>query len=134
MLYDYIALERVRCEDRVEISFETKGNFSDYKIPPLLLMPFIQNAFKHGIDMQMTVSYIKISICLDINKLQLQVDNNFTRNEVADPKAGGIGIQNVKRRLHHYFSDRHTLIIKPDSNNFSVKLFLSLDPNTTNEI
>lgn len=84
--------------------------------------------------MQMTVSYIKISICLDINKLQLQVDNNFTRNEVADPKAGGIGIQNVKRRLHHYFSDRHTQIIKPDSHNFSVKLFLSLDPNTTNEI
>lgn len=126
MLADYIELERVRCEDRVQISFTTEGNFGDYQIPPLLLMPFVENAFKHGTDAQTDQSAINISITIKNDTLHLQVENNYAEVLIADPKTGGIGIQNVKRRLQHYFKDKHTLQLSKDRNIFEANLSLVL--------
>lgn len=127
MLGDYIELERVRCDDRVKISFLTEGNFSAYKIPPLLLMPFVENAFKHGADRQMKESLISIQITLQNNSLYLKVENSFTAQGIADSKTGGIGLQNVKRRLQHYFPDKYTLRINEHEPVFKVNLSLTLD-------
>jgi two-component system, LytTR family, sensor kinase len=129
MLADYVELERVRCDDRVKISFETNGNFGDYKIPPLLLMPFVENAFKHGADAQLDESWINISIKQDDNQLQLKVENNFTA-PVSEPevKSGGIGLQNVKKRLQFYFTDKHILQAAAKENIFTARLTLQLDP------
>ncbi|WP_158992803.1 sensor histidine kinase [Mucilaginibacter sp. L196] len=108
MLKDYVELERVRCDDRVSISFVATGNFDDYSIPPLLLMPFVENAFKHGADNQLDESWINIMISLKDNKLQLKVANNFVPDEGSE-RPGGIGLQNVSKRLLHYFPGKHSL-------------------------
>jgi len=133
MLYDYIELEKVRCEDRLKISFAATGDFNGYQIPPLLLMTFVENAFKHGSDGHSDQSYIKISISLDINKLHLHAENTFSESKLIDPKSGGIGIQNVKRRLKHYFGNQHTLQINTVQDIFKVDLHLSLNPIAEND-
>lgn len=139
MLADYVELERVRCDDRVMINFETIGNFTAYKIPPLLLMPFVENAFKHGADDQLSNSWIKISITEQEGLLNMQVENNFSASTVPAERAGGIGLQNVKKRLKHYFSDQHDLQISTNGNTFLVNLNLQLisiefSPNTNQKL
>ncbi|MBB2151351.1 sensor histidine kinase [Pedobacter gandavensis] len=126
MLGDYVELERVRCDDRVMISFETSGNFGDYKVPPLLLMPFVENAFKHGADDQLNNSWIKINISLKEGLLKLTVDNNFSPAAVSLEKNGGIGLQNVRKRLKYYFADQQKLEISSNGNTFHVSLNLQL--------
>ncbi|MBB6107623.1 GHKL domain-containing protein [Mucilaginibacter lappiensis] len=129
MLADYVELERVRCDDRVKIHFETTGNFDDLQIPPLLLMPFVENAFKHGAATQLDKSWINISITLQQERLHLKVENDFiapaTNSEV---KPGGIGLQNVKKRLQYYFPNKHQLDITAKQKVFEVNLILRLNP------
>lgn len=95
MLADYVELERVRCDDRVKINFEVKGNFDSYQIPPLLLMPFVENAFKHGADMQLSQSWINILIEEQENELHLLVKNNFNPLVLPDKKNSGIGLLRI---------------------------------------
>jgi two-component system LytT family sensor kinase len=125
MLKDYVELERVRCDDRVSISFVATGNFDDFQIPPLLLMPFVENAFKHGADNQLEQSWINILIRLQDNKLQLKVSNNFivAANE---EKPGGIGLQNVTKRLQHYFPGKNNLRAASKGNIFDADLSINL--------
>ena len=138
MLSDYVELERVRCDDRVKITFETTGNFADYKIPPLLLMPFVENAFKHGADDQLSNSWIKIIIHEQEGFLDLLVENNFSiASEVMEnnfsvssekeEKSGGIGLQNVKKRLKYYFSNKQNLELTTDGNVFKANLKIQLN-------
>jgi len=126
MLGDYIELERVRCDDRVNISFETSGNFDDYKIPPLLLIPFIENAFKHGADMQLNESWIKIIIKEHNAALHLVVENSFSALSLSEERSGGIGLQNVKKRLQYYFGNKQDLEVTTHGNVFAIDLKLQL--------
>jgi len=126
ILQDYVELERVRCEDRTTITFKTAGDFSDYVIPPMLLMPFVENAFKHGADRQPDNSWINVAIRQQNNRLELQVENNFTGSPLM-PGNGGIGLRNVQRRLEHYFNHRHLLTITAANNVYKVHLSLELE-------
>lgn len=137
MLGDYVELERVRCDDRVKITFETTGNFAAYKIPPLLLMPFVENAFKHGADDQIRDSWIKIFIHEQDGFLNLLVENNFSLpSEIVEnnfsissekkEKSGGIGLQNVQKRLKYYFSNKQNLALTTDGNVFKANLKIQL--------
>jgi len=124
ILQDYVELERVRCEDRTTITFKTTGDFINYKTPPMLLMPFVENAFKHGADRQLENSWINVAIHQQNNRLELQVENNFTGITAGD---GGIGLRNVQRRLELYFRHRHRLIISDTNNVYKVHLTLELE-------
>jgi LytS/YehU family sensor histidine kinase len=126
ILQDYVELERVRCEDRTAIRFRTDGNFNNYVIPPMLLMPFVENAFKHGADRQVENSWINVAIRQQNNRLELQVENNFTGMPVL-AENGGIGLRNVQRRLEHYFNHRHRLTITTVNNVYKVRLSLELE-------
>jgi two-component system LytT family sensor kinase len=126
MLEDYVALERVRCDDRVEISFDTMGNFSEHTIPPLILIPFVENAFKHGAEMQNGQAWIRIFIAIDKGTLQLKVENNHLINSWDKPTNGGIGLTNIKRRLQYYFPGKHVLQIDNDHQVFTVNLNIDL--------
>lgn len=132
MLDDYIALERVRCEDRVEILFNRQGNFDNADIPPKLLIPFVENAFKHGADMQLKASWIHINIVKEANLLAMKVSNNFIPRETGK-KSGGIGIQNVNKRLQHYFPGKHTLQLLQNGDIFEADLRLELYPSNTDK-
>jgi hypothetical protein len=124
MLSHYVELERIRCEDRVDIDFNIQGTLSGYKIPPLLLMPFIENAFKHGAVIDK--SSIVINIGMERDCLTLQVVNNFVSMGLG--KSGGIGLQNARKRLQYYYPGKHQLEISSRGDVFSIHLKLTLQP------
>jgi two-component system LytT family sensor kinase len=128
ILQDYVELERVRCDDRTTIIFTTDGNFAGYRIPPLLLMPFVENAFKHGADGQLGKSWINVSISQHDGVLDLKVENDYTAlQEAGNNRDGGIGLQNVLRRLQYYFNNSHRLAMAAVNKVYTVNLILELE-------
>jgi LytS/YehU family sensor histidine kinase len=98
LLRDYVALEKLRLNE-TEVLFHFETDNDAYTIPPLLFMPALENAFKYTVDKK--GSRIKVSIKARQNGLQVTIENNFdVENKAA---AGGIGLQNLQRRLRHYY-------------------------------
>ncbi|WP_166664896.1 sensor histidine kinase [Pedobacter metabolipauper] len=112
---DYIALMRVRISDEVQIIIDKQAPMPDMEIVPMLLLPFIENAFKHGIS-AVHPSYIFIGIGMTENELKFEVRNSLFEDlgkQLDDDQ--GIGIANTKRRLDLLYPKKHTLQIERDS-------------------
>jgi two-component system, LytTR family, sensor kinase len=124
-LNNYIELQKMRTRSGdITISFITSGNLSENVIEPMLLIPFIENAFKHGINYSMR-SKIFISLSLLENVLHLKVKNDINSTKEKD-KAKGIGLNNVKRRLDLLYPGNHKLVIKEEQDKFMVQLEIVL--------
>lgn len=122
---NYIDLQKVRFDNSVKFSFDLEGNFMENQIAPLLLIPFIENAFKHGVNSEQD-SNIKITISIKENEIHLQVFNNKVEIENdAEPKSG-LGIQNTKHRLELIYPDKYVLNIIDNKSFFSVSLKITL--------
>lgn len=122
---DYIELERIRYSSPEYISFTVNGDYSGVKIPPLIFMPFIENAFKHGNKLKEPPG-IRISIGINNNEV-----NFFTKNYVKDNtetriKNSGFGLKNIRRRLSLLFGSNYELKIFNENKEFSVNLKLML--------
>jgi two-component system, LytTR family, sensor kinase len=118
----YIELQKMRLTDKTIIEFNVHGDPMGRQIAPLLLLPFVENAFKYGIS---TRERSPISILLDIKKdsLYFSICNQkhiSTMLRVSDNT--GIGISNTKRRLDLFYEDRYALNIEDKTSDFSVKL------------
>jgi sensor histidine kinase YesM len=104
LLKDYTELEKLRLNETL-VSFHYEQDKDGYTIPPLLLMPAVENAFKYSVD-NGPESRIDIAIKAVNNTLDVTIKNNF------DPQreggGGGIGLQNLQRRLEHYYPGRHS--------------------------
>ena len=132
-LENYIALEQLRYDDRLEISYETAGDFDHKAVAPLLLIAFIENAFKHGPAKEEKRSWINCNVWVKGDELSFKVENSLPTGEIVDSEEqegkaiqGGIGLQNVRKRLNLLYPERHQLkIVKEDS--FLVHLQLKLD-------
>ncbi|WP_425475169.1 sensor histidine kinase [Pontibacter coccineus] len=126
---NYIDLQLLRTSSSPNITIETKiaDEVSNKHIAPMLLIPFIENAFKHGISLQHK-SWIRISLHSDPNKLYFDVYNSKQRKSEQDPEKdkSGIGLKNVKQRLDLLYPDRHELIIRETPEEFFVHLTLQL--------
>jgi len=122
---NYIELQKMRIRDGVTISFITRGDFASKLIEPMLLIPFIENAFKHGINYSKT-SDINIEITLSGNELLLRVENTINNN-TKQPEASGIGLSNVKRRLSLLYPDLHMLDIEEINGIYRVILKIVLN-------
>ncbi len=125
MLEDYLALETIRYNDRLTIEFTRDIDSDLYKITPLLLLPFIENAFKHGISETRFESYISIHLKVHNGQLNLMVENT-NDHEKSAIRASNIGLQNVKRQLEITYSD-YSLNINDGNNFFKVDLFVNLN-------
>lgn len=125
-LQSYIDLQRQRFADNVVIIAEmNEGNYQ-HQIQPMLLIPFVENAFKHGTGL-LTSPEIQIHLRADNEKLYFVVRNKFQANlqEVRD-KDSGIGLANVQRRLELLYPDRHVLSIGKQDDWFNVSLEITL--------
>jgi LytS/YehU family sensor histidine kinase len=125
---DYIELERLRYADLV-ITIKEEGSFKDHKIAPMILQPFVENAFKHGISKDIGNQWLKIDIQLTNNRLNFNVENP-RNNDLEIEKSGeleGIGLNNVRKRLEIIYIDRHNLDIQENSDVFRIKLQLELE-------
>ncbi len=126
-LGNFIRLYKMQIEDRGEVNFNTKGAKSGFVIAPLILVVFIENAFKHSQSGQS--SDIEISISLEVKDatLRFQCVNNYVANKGMESVAKGIGLSNVKKRLELLYPQKHHLKIKEEGNFYKVDLTLDLD-------
>lgn len=121
-LQHYIALEQLRY-DELEVTFSNYVNKDDVKIAPLLMLPFVENCFKHGDKVHQGWIHIDLSVIDDV--LTFKTENNKPERSV-EPSGRGIGLDNVKKRLAHEYALRHDLQIFDTSDTYLVVLQLSL--------
>lgn len=118
----YIALEQLRFENPCQLNFVCDTENENLQLPPLLLIPFIENAFKHGaVSFEMPWLDIQISVSED-QHLLLYCSNSYGQKRKDD--TGGIGIDNVRKRLALLYPDSHKLEIEQTAHTFTVRLQL----------
>ncbi|MEW7289284.1 sensor histidine kinase [Aquimarina sp. 2304DJ70-9] len=126
LIENIIALEKERFEKRVVIDYKVEGDVEGIKIPPLILVPFIENAFKHGLKNEVKKGWINIHIKTAKNTLSFVIENSISKLEDAHNNGGGLGLQNVSRRLDLLYGDNKELTINKTDEAFIVKLKIKL--------
>jgi two-component system, LytTR family, sensor kinase len=123
-LRHYTELQRIRLAENNRIGLDITGQTGDYVIPPLILMPFVENTFKYGVS---THEPATVSISLEIadDTLRFHVMNLIVR-EASPTGATGLGIRNTRERLQRIYPGKHSLTIKDTQGFFSVDLIIRL--------
>ena len=124
-LNNYVQLMRLRYTDKVSIRMSAPSNLPDVMIPPLLLIMFVENAFKHGISYR-TESFMYITVDVKDDRLKFVCSNSKQHLTVKEKSGGGMGLVNVRRRLDLLFQDTYTLKIEDRENEYDVSLDLPL--------
>lgn len=126
-LRNYIDLQEMRFENRVEVSFTVAGDVDSKSIEPFLLLPFIENAFKHCSFKEGEPGWVTIYVQENEGGLSMQVENSFDANAtpVADD-VGGFGLEHVSKRLQLLYPKQHALKIVGGEDSFFVSLKLPL--------
>jgi len=125
MLTDYIALEKVRYGEKLDIQVAVTGDYENVMITPLLMIPFVENSFKHGASKLLNNPWIKINIELDQNDLYFSIYNNKPAVKPLHSKRG-IGLENITKRLQLLYPHSHSLIIEETAEIFTIKMRLTL--------
>ncbi|UII20375.1 sensor histidine kinase [Fulvivirga ligni] len=126
MIKDYVQLEKIRYGDRVELSMEINGDETGKVIAPLLLIPFVENAFKHGVSQTADCSWVRVDLVIKDDDLSLLVENKLPENpEQVKSFKSGVGLENVKKRLQLLYPDRHRLAIHQEDS-FLINLNIQL--------
>lgn len=126
---DYLSLQKMRFKNPDFIKLDLSGDFRNVMLPPMLFIPFIENAFKHC-QYQEQGEAISISLLANNGTLNFDISNCFDPDfPSSDHKAGGIGLELVKRRLELLYSGKHTLNIHKSNRTFHVSLTIQLDGN-----
>lgn len=129
-LNNYIALQKLRIATTADIHIETRIEQPENQplIAPMVLLPFVENAFKHGISLK-SPSHIKITLQTKGTKLYFDVNNSIHIKSENDPERlqSGIGLKNVKQRLALLYPDKHELIIRENAKEFFVHLTIELE-------
>jgi two-component system LytT family sensor kinase len=126
-LKNYIALEKLRFRTESDIQFQINGQTEGKRIAPLLLIPFIENSFKHGANSTIGNFYIHMKFIINENGLSFLIKNNKQENYKADsPSSLKSGLNNVKRRLELLYPNKHKLEIQEKIASYEVHLEISL--------
>jgi predicted transcriptional regulator with HTH domain len=123
-LHNYITLMRLRYTDKVTIKTDVPEQIPEKQIPPLLLITFIENAFKHGVSYQQD-SYINVGILFSDDRLHFECTNS--KHPQKQSEQGGVGLTNVKRRLALIYGSDYTLDINDGDDVYEVKLDIPLN-------
>jgi len=126
---NYLELEKIRIGEEANIEFVNIGLYDHLKMAPLLFMPFIENAFKHGINQRPANPYIKIRLEFTADKkMKFFIENNTTPHYTDENKnPHGIGVENVKKRLNLIYPNSHKLNIIELKDLYKVELVLDLN-------
>lgn len=119
---NYIDLMKLRISNKVELHVEMPDRVPEIRIPPLLFIAFVENAFKHGISYR-EHSFIEVTMKIDGDKLYFSTRNSLGKNSAeGETKHSGIGLENVKKRLTLLYPQAHELSISRTNTEFGVKL------------
>lgn len=127
-IHRLIELQKLRIsnEDDVAIHFQIEGDIQKVQIPPMLLIPFVENAFKHGILLDAS-SFIDINLTIRGDILHFSVRNSIHAvNQEMEETNTGLGLRNVRRRLELLFPNTHEFQVQDSDKTFEIKLTLRL--------
>ena len=125
----YIELMQQRLSSKVKLNINIDNKLPDVKIPPLLFIPFVENAFKHGISYREN-SFVSIVLKTENGHVVFECKNNIpTANETKEDKKGGLGIDNIKKRLDLIYDNSYKLKIDQDIKEYNVRLVVPLELN-----
>jgi len=133
-LRSYIQLEKIRLSSKVKTTININSDSNDYTIVPLIIFPFVENAFKHGPMSSSRDAWVDIQISSRNHILDMQVSNGFRRIEKPVGYVGGIGIDNVYKRLELNYPKQYNLTITEAADSYIVVLKLSLNGNEFSDI
>ena len=127
---EYIDLEKIRFQDTLKVSFSSNIIDSNKQIAPMLLIPFVENAFKHG---SLINGFLKVDIQINLieDQLQFMIKNTFINHKIKQDKTG-IGLTNIKKRLDLLYKNNYQLDIENNDNWFVVNLIISNLNNSNN--
>jgi LytS/YehU family sensor histidine kinase len=124
-LKDYLALEKVRLAQNAAITFEVSGIDKDIFVAPLLFIPLVENAFKHGLQSISANNFAHFSLALQENELYFEAKNSV--DKILDAQSqSGTGLENLSKRLMLIYPDNHLLHIENKGGVFKITLQLSL--------
>ncbi len=126
-LKNYVELQKLRKDENYEIQFSCGDDLINFTLPPLLLLPFVENAFKHVSHHSKSKNEIKIELSKTENSFRFKAYNTKD-NPQKNHENGGIGLKNVKRRLALLFKDSYHLDIQDSDESFEVNLDLKISP------
>jgi LytS/YehU family sensor histidine kinase len=131
MIEDYMLLEQIRYGDRLDINKELPVETNGLIIAPLLLLPFVENCFKHGTSQMLEQAWIRLAIDVQGNKLKMTLINAKVPVKDEVKPVSGIGISNVRKRLDLLYPGKHELAIREEEDVFIVKLTVELERDST---
>jgi LytS/YehU family sensor histidine kinase len=117
----YVQLMRLRYSNKVHINVDLPQQLPELKLPPLMLIIFVENAFKHGISYR-EESFINISVEVENKRLLFNCRNSKPTQSQKSNEKGGMGLQNVRQRLELLYEDDYTLSINDAEKTYEVKL------------
>lgn len=126
----YISLERVRYSSRLEINMDLQGNLTGYNIAPLLILPLVENAFKHGISKIEDEGWIKMETSISNGQFTFKISNNKPLDNKVGSKTtnyGNIGLNNIRKRLHMLYHNKYDFRILNDDDVFLVTMKIKLE-------
>lgn len=129
---NYVELAKIRFGESGMIKTDIAIGEEPYKIVPLLLIPFVENAFKHGPERSRKNAWLTVELKMDDNHVIMEVKNGVN-NSAAKRERGGVGLENVLRRLELHYPQRHDLKIMEEEDKFCVKLVIDLKEKTTHD-
>jgi LytS/YehU family sensor histidine kinase len=124
-LSNYMELERLRFSGGAAIDLNINAALNGYEIAPLLLLPLVENAFKHGLGKQTKGGWLNVNINLVQSSLEVIVENAKPAS-VVDKGTGGIGLDNLRKRLDLLYPGRYTLQLEDKKDAFWAKLVIDL--------
>ena len=128
LIRDYINLERVRYGERLDMQMEINGDSSGKWIAPLLMLPFVENSFKHGASVMRGKQGMKLVLDINKDRLYFDLQNSKPLKPVQQNGKKGIGLMNVQKRLELIYPHRHLLLIESKGMMYRIKLEIALDP------
>jgi len=123
LIENYLSLEKIRYGKRVQITFK-KNIYQDVKIAPLLLLAFIENAFKHGVSQELKEAFITIKINLEESQIIFNIENSKPNASVENNTEHRIGLKNIKKQLELLYSGNYFLDIENTKDSYTVTLKL----------
>jgi LytS/YehU family sensor histidine kinase len=128
LIENYLELERIRYGNHLDIDFTVSGDTAGKKIPPMILLPFVENAFKHGVSKVRNDAFVKIHLEVDGDQLRFIVGNS--KKLVPDSDLAGysegIGLKNVTRRLDLLYPGRYFLELQEFDHEYHILLKINL--------
>jgi hypothetical protein len=133
MIRDYIGLETVRYGSRLKIDINVEGDAKNKMIAPLLMIPMVENSFKHGTSQVLDKAWINLDITIEENHLSFNLKNSKPSGHVSPEGRNGIGLKNVRKRIQLLYPLQHEFEIMSTGEVFEVMMRLPLTVNPENK-